>query len=61
MRLAYTIRDTGVFFMSKDLQTLNGQNKRKEFIFSSERPKGRSSCHAVLAGGTYSAIPHFGA
>ena len=27
MRLAYTIRDTGVFFMSKDLQTLNGQNK----------------------------------
>ena len=27
MRLTYTIRDTGVFFMSKDLQTLNGQNK----------------------------------
>ena len=27
MRLAYTIRDTGVIFMSKDLQTLNGQNK----------------------------------
>ena len=27
MRLACTIRDTGVFFMSKDLQTLNGQNK----------------------------------
>ncbi len=27
MRLAYTIRDTGVFFMNKDLQTLNGQNK----------------------------------
>ena len=27
MRLVYTIRDTGVFFMSKDLQTLNGQNK----------------------------------
>ena len=27
MRLAYTIRDTGVFFMGKDLQTLNGQNK----------------------------------
>ena len=27
MRFAYTIRDTGVFFMSKDLQTLNGQNK----------------------------------
>ena len=27
MAVAYTIRDTGVFFMSKDLQTLNGQNK----------------------------------
>ena len=27
MRLAYTIRDTGVFFMSKDLQTLNGKRK----------------------------------
>lgn len=27
MPVAYTIRDTGVFFMSKDLQTLNGQNK----------------------------------
>ena len=27
MRLAYTIRDTGVFFMGKDLQTRNGQNK----------------------------------
>lgn len=27
MRLAYTIRDTGVFFMDKYLQTLNGQNK----------------------------------
>jgi len=27
MRLTYTIRDTGVFFMSKDLQTLNSQNK----------------------------------
>ena len=27
MRLAYTIRDMGVFFMGKDLQTLNGQNK----------------------------------
>ena len=27
MRLADTIRNTGVFFMSKDLQTLNGQNK----------------------------------
>ena len=27
MRLAYTIQDTGVFFMGKDLQTLNGQNK----------------------------------
>ena len=27
MQLTYTIRDTGVFFMSKDLQTLNGQNK----------------------------------
>ena len=27
MRLTYTIRDTGVFFMSKDLQTLNGRNK----------------------------------
>ena len=27
MRVAYTIRDTGVFFMGKDLQTLNGQNK----------------------------------
>lgn len=27
MRLAYTIRDTGVFFMDKDLQTFNGQNK----------------------------------
>ena len=27
MRVAYTIRDTGVFFMGKDLQTRNGQNK----------------------------------
>ena len=27
MPVAYTIRDTGVFFMGKDLQTLNGQNK----------------------------------
>ena len=27
MRVAYTIRDTGVFFMGKELQTLNGQNK----------------------------------
>ena len=27
MRLACIIRDTGVFFMGKDLQTLNGQNK----------------------------------
>ena len=27
MPVAYTIRDTGVFIMSKDLQTLNGQNK----------------------------------
>ena len=27
MRLSLTIRDTGVFFMSKDLQTLNSQNK----------------------------------
>ena len=27
MPVAYTIRDTGVFFMAKDLQTLNGQNK----------------------------------
>ena len=27
MRLVYTIRNTGVFFMSKDLQTLYGQNK----------------------------------
>lgn len=27
MPVAYTIRDTGVFFMTKDLQTLNGQNK----------------------------------
>ena len=27
MAVAYTIRDTGVIFMSKDLQTLNGQNK----------------------------------
>ena len=27
MRIAYTIRDMGVFFMGKDLQTLNGQNK----------------------------------
>lgn len=27
MRLAYAIRDMGVFFMGKDLQTLNGQNK----------------------------------
>ena len=27
MRVACTIRDTGVFFVSKDLQTLNGQNK----------------------------------
>ena len=27
MPVAYTIRDMGVFFMGKDLQTLNGQNK----------------------------------
>ena len=27
MRLACTIRDTEVFFVGKDLQTLNGQNK----------------------------------
>ena len=27
MRLSITIRDTRVFFMGKDLQTLNGQNK----------------------------------
>ena len=27
MRLACTIRDMGVFFMGKDLQTLNGQTK----------------------------------
>ena len=27
MRVSLTIRDTGVFFMGKDLQTLNGQNK----------------------------------
>ena len=27
MRVAYTIRDTEVFFMGKDLQTLNSQNK----------------------------------
>ena len=27
MPVAYTIRDTGVFFMNKDLQTLNGQNQ----------------------------------
>ena len=27
MRVAYTIRDTGVFLMGKDLQTRNGQNK----------------------------------
>lgn len=27
MRVVHTIRDTGVFFMGKDLQTLNGQNK----------------------------------
>ena len=27
MPVAYTIRDTGVLFMGKDLQTLNGQNK----------------------------------
>ena len=27
MPVAYTIRDAGVFFMGKDLQTLNGQNK----------------------------------
>lgn len=27
MRLAYTIRDTGVFFMSRELQTINQQNK----------------------------------
>lgn len=27
MRLTYTIRDTGVFFMGKDLQVLNSQNK----------------------------------
>ena len=27
MRVAYTIRYSGVFFMGKDLPTLNGQNK----------------------------------
>ena len=27
MRLAYTIRDTGVFFMSRELQAMNQQNK----------------------------------
>ena len=27
MRLAYTIRDTGVFFVSRELRTLNQQNK----------------------------------
>ena len=27
MRLSITIRDTGVFFMGKDLQTRNGQNR----------------------------------
>ena len=27
MQLAYTIRDTGVFFMSRELRTINQQNK----------------------------------
>ena len=27
MQLAYTIRDTGVFFVSRELQTMNQQNK----------------------------------
>ena len=27
MRVAYTIRDTGVFFVSRELQTMNQQNK----------------------------------
>ena len=27
MRVAYTIRDTGVFFVSRELRTLNQQNK----------------------------------
>ena len=27
MRVAYTIRETGVFFVSRELQTRNGQNK----------------------------------
>ena len=27
MRLAYAIRDTGVFFVSRELQTMNQQNK----------------------------------
>ena len=27
MRLTYTIRDTGVFFVSRELQTMNQQNK----------------------------------
>ena len=27
MRLAYTIRDTGIFFVSRELQTMNQQNK----------------------------------
>lgn len=27
MRLAYTFRDTGVFFVSRELQTMNQQNK----------------------------------
>ena len=27
MRVAYTIRDTGVFFMSRELRTINQQNK----------------------------------
>ena len=31
MRLVYTIRDMGVFFMSTDLQVHNGQNKMAEW------------------------------
>ena len=47
MRLAYTIRDTGVFFMSKGLQTLNRQNKLA--IWAGRISECRSSGQSVRA------------
>ena len=33
MKVAYTIRDVGVFFMAKDLQALNWKNKLTQWAF----------------------------